>query len=212
MKIAVIGTGIAGNVASYLLAAEQRSPAWARDALVEFGRDGERALTLLAELYDRDVLFRDPLQTLRGRDAFLTMNRRVLGRARRLSFDVKDVLGGRALWPNAAAATAPGGSLVALARCPLLALLVGAVAAPASYVAGARLGALALDGDRPRALAIIAIVWAAVLPAFFALRTHLGTRVLSARRPPCAELWFLGGRVLVRPDHVDAAVRSSSCT
>jgi len=67
-----------------------------RDALVEFGRDGERALTLLAELYDRDVLFRDPLQTLRGRDAFLTMNRRVLGRARRLSFDVKDVLGGRA--------------------------------------------------------------------------------------------------------------------
>jgi len=89
-----------------------------------------------------------------------------------------------ALWPNAAAATAPGGSLVALARRPLLAVLVGAVAAPASYVAGARLGAIALDGDRPRALAIIAIVWAAVLPAFFALRTHLGTRVLSARRPP----------------------------
>ena len=89
-----------------------------RDALVEFGRDGERALTLLAELYDRDVLFRDPLQTLRGRDAFLTMNRRVLGRARRLSFDVKDVLGGRALWPNAAAATAPGGSLPRARRRP----------------------------------------------------------------------------------------------
>ena len=65
-----------------------------RDALMDFGRDGERALTLLEELYDRDVLFRDPLQTLRGRDAFLAMNRRILGRARRLSFDVRDVLGG----------------------------------------------------------------------------------------------------------------------
>jgi hypothetical protein len=89
-----------------------------------------------------------------------------------------------ALWPNVAAATAPGGSLVALARRPLVAALVGAIAAPASYVAGARLGALALDGDRPRALAIIAIAWATVLPTFFALRTHLETRVLFATRPP----------------------------
>ena len=89
-----------------------------------------------------------------------------------------------ALWPNVAAATAPGGSLVALARRPLVAALVGAVAAPASYLAGDRLGAIALDGDRPRALASLAIVWAAVLPAFFALRTRLETRALLARKPP----------------------------
>jgi len=67
-----------------------------RDALVEFGRDGERARSPCSQSsYDRDVLFRDPLQTPRGRGAFLTMNRRVLGRARPLSFDVKDVIGGR---------------------------------------------------------------------------------------------------------------------
>jgi len=74
------------------------------------------------------------------------------------------------LWPNTAAATAPGGSLAALARRPLLAALLGAIAAPFSYDAGARLGALALGPGR--ALAIIAIVWTAVLPAFFGLRAR----------------------------------------
>lgn len=65
-----------------------------RDVYVSFDRDGERALAELAELYDRDVVFRDPLQTLNGREAFVAMNRRIMTRARRLSFDVKDVLGG----------------------------------------------------------------------------------------------------------------------
>jgi hypothetical protein len=78
------------------------------------------------------------------------------------------------LWPNLAAATAPGGSLVALARRPLVGALVGSVAAPISYDAGAHFGAIALEGGRVRALAIIAIVWAAVLPAFFVIRARLG--------------------------------------
>jgi hypothetical protein len=62
--------------------------------LTSFDRDGERAIARLGELYDRDVVFRDPLQTLRGRDAFLAMNRRISRRAARLSFDVKDATGG----------------------------------------------------------------------------------------------------------------------
>jgi hypothetical protein len=65
-----------------------------RDVYVSFERDGERALTRLAELYDRNVVFRDPLQTLNGREAFVAMNRRVITRARRLSFEVGEILGG----------------------------------------------------------------------------------------------------------------------
>jgi hypothetical protein len=65
-----------------------------RDVYVSFEREGEGALTQLADLYDRDVVFHDPLQTLNGREAFVAMNRRVMTRARHLSFDVKEVLGG----------------------------------------------------------------------------------------------------------------------
>jgi hypothetical protein len=65
-----------------------------RDVYVSFAHDAEGALTRLADLYDRDVVFRDPLQTLNGCEAFVAMNRRVMTRARHLSFDVKDSLGG----------------------------------------------------------------------------------------------------------------------
>ncbi len=65
-----------------------------RDVYVSFGLDAEGALTRLAALYDRDIVFRDPLQTLNGREAFLAMNRRVMTRARQLSFDVTDFVGG----------------------------------------------------------------------------------------------------------------------
>jgi ketosteroid isomerase-like protein len=65
-----------------------------RDVYVSFARDGDRAVARLAELYAVDVVFRDPLQTLRGREAFLALNRRVMARARHLSFDVEAVLGG----------------------------------------------------------------------------------------------------------------------
>ncbi len=65
-----------------------------RDIYVSFEREGEGAIARLARIYDRDVVFDDPLQTLRGREAFLAMNRRILRRARRLSFDVSDVASG----------------------------------------------------------------------------------------------------------------------
>lgn len=64
-----------------------------RDIYVSFEREGSAAIGQLAELYDPDIVFRDPLQTLHGREAFLAMNRRILGRARRLSFDVSHVVG-----------------------------------------------------------------------------------------------------------------------
>lgn len=76
-----------------------------------------------------------------------------------------------ALWPNFAAATAPGGSLGSLARRPLLGALLGAVAAPLAYAGGVRFGALALHHNRVAALIAIGVVWSAVLPALFALRT-----------------------------------------
>ena len=65
-----------------------------RDVVLSFEGDGEAALPRLAELYDPCIVFRDPLQTLIGRDAFVAMNRRIMMRARRLSFDVTDAVGG----------------------------------------------------------------------------------------------------------------------
>ena len=65
-----------------------------RDICVSFEHDGDDAIARLAELYDPDVVFRDPLQTLRGRDAFIAMNRRILTRAKRLSFEVSSVAAG----------------------------------------------------------------------------------------------------------------------
>jgi hypothetical protein len=62
-----------------------------REVLATFDRDVETTLARLAELYDPDVVFRDPLQTLHGREAFLAMNRRIAKRARRLTFDVGEV-------------------------------------------------------------------------------------------------------------------------
>ncbi len=81
-----------------------------------------------------------------------------------------------ALWPNFAAATAPAGSLAGLANRPLLGALLGAVAAPFAYDAGARLGAVALGGGRLPALAIIGAAWALFVPAFVALRYTLTDR------------------------------------
>jgi hypothetical protein len=64
-----------------------------RDVWVGFERDGERSLAKLAALYDVGLVFHDPLQTLRGRDAFLAMNRRLLRRARRIAFEVPKAIG-----------------------------------------------------------------------------------------------------------------------
>jgi ketosteroid isomerase-like protein len=62
-----------------------------RDVYLSFEREGDAAIARLAKLYDEDVVFRDPLQTLRGRAAFVAMNRRILARARRCSFEVANV-------------------------------------------------------------------------------------------------------------------------
>lgn len=62
-----------------------------RDIYLSFEGEGDAAVARLATLYDVDVVFRDPLQTLRGREAFVAMNRRILRRARRLSFKVTGV-------------------------------------------------------------------------------------------------------------------------
>ena len=66
-----------------------------RELYAAFEQDGDAALERLAKLYAADMVFRDPLQTLHGRDAFMAMNRRILGRAARLSFDVTDAVGAR---------------------------------------------------------------------------------------------------------------------
>jgi len=80
-----------------------------------------------------------------------------------------------ALWPNVAAATARTGSLAFLDERPILASLVGAVAAPLAYQAGSRLGAIGLGNDAARALLAIGAAWSCVLPTFFWLR-HFGKR------------------------------------
>ena len=88
-----------------------------------------------------------------------------------------------ALWPNTAAATAPGGTLAALAHRPWLAALLGAVAGPLAYDGGVRLGALEFPpAERWRSLVILGIVWAGVLPAFAALRRRCAAPELPA--PP----------------------------
>jgi limonene-1,2-epoxide hydrolase len=66
-----------------------------RDLYLAFEQEGEAAIDRLAARCDPDMLFRDPLQTLHGRDAFLAMNRRILARATHLSFEVSDAVGGR---------------------------------------------------------------------------------------------------------------------
>ncbi len=74
------------------------------------------------------------------------------------------------LWPSVAAAMAPAGSLGWLARRPILAVLVGAIAGPIAYDAGARLGAISLDRGR---LFLIGVAWSGGIPLFLALRSRL---------------------------------------
>lgn len=59
-------------------------------ALATFRDDGEGAIAKLVPIYDEQVRFQDPLQSLVGREAFLEMNRRLLARSKELTFDVKE--------------------------------------------------------------------------------------------------------------------------
>lgn len=51
----------------------------------------EAAVERVIPVYADDVVFKDPIQTLRGRDAFVEMNKRLLKRVRELRFDVHAV-------------------------------------------------------------------------------------------------------------------------
>jgi len=58
-------------------------------AVIEaINRDGEGALPLLEELYHEDVQFQDPIQKVHGRAAFIEANRRLLRRAKSLTFNL----------------------------------------------------------------------------------------------------------------------------
>mgnify|MGYP005855782839 CR=1 FL=1 len=50
----------------------------------------EATLPELLEVYDEQVVFRDPMQELHGRDAFREMNLSLATKARELSFDVRE--------------------------------------------------------------------------------------------------------------------------
>jgi ketosteroid isomerase-like protein len=62
------------------------------NALAAFERSEAEVLALLTELYHPDILFQDPIQQVRGRDAFLEANRRLIRRARRVSFVIHDII------------------------------------------------------------------------------------------------------------------------
>jgi ketosteroid isomerase-like protein len=63
-----------------------------RGAMAAISGVGESELPQLEALYDADVRFQDPIQTLEGREAFIEMNRRLLRRSRSLRFEVGEVM------------------------------------------------------------------------------------------------------------------------
>lgn len=48
----------------------------------------ETALDRAAPYYAEDMVFTDPIQTLRGRDAFVSMNKRLIRRVKQIRFDM----------------------------------------------------------------------------------------------------------------------------
>lgn len=71
-------------------------------------------------------------------------------------------------------------SLNWLSERPRLASLCGAVEGPASYYAGASLGALDLPGEPRTSLLILAAVWGILLPVLLRLKTNMGLTLLPA--------------------------------
>ncbi|XXY52127.1 nuclear transport factor 2 family protein [Sorangium sp. So ce269] len=63
-----------------------------RNIFAAFERSEAEVLALLAELYHPDIEFLDPIQEVRGRDAFIEANRRLIRRAHKLRFVVHDVI------------------------------------------------------------------------------------------------------------------------
>ena len=62
-------------------------------ALVAIRTDNPDALAGLDKLYAEDLRFRDPIQELSGRAAFLAMNERLLRRMRALSWQIHHATG-----------------------------------------------------------------------------------------------------------------------
>lgn len=60
------------------------------EALHAVENEGEAVLDRLLPLYDANVFFQDPIQTLTGIPAFTEMNRRLMRRAKLLRFEVHD--------------------------------------------------------------------------------------------------------------------------
>lgn len=60
-----------------------------RDALVQLTPERPVAVEALRDLYADDIVFRDPIQEVHGIDAFLAMNRRLLGRMRKLEWSIE---------------------------------------------------------------------------------------------------------------------------
>jgi hypothetical protein len=52
----------------------------------------------VARLYADDMVFRDPMQTCRGKERFLAMNRKLVKMSRALRFDVSEVTGDASLF------------------------------------------------------------------------------------------------------------------
>ncbi len=57
-------------------------------AIFTEGPFDESSLDRAAPYYADDVVFTDPIQTLRGRDTFLSMNKRLIKRVKQIRFDM----------------------------------------------------------------------------------------------------------------------------
>jgi hypothetical protein len=75
-------------------------------------------------------------------------------------------------------------SLAWLQGRPALAAVLGAVFGPLSYLAGARLEAAWFPRSTTMAMAVLALMWAAVLPLFLALAEKVRNRGIGTGRAP----------------------------
>lgn len=83
-------SGIEGALGQAMDTAESiaaRVSSWLRQVSKE---NVEATLPELLEVYDDEVVFRDPMQEVHGREAFREMNLSLAARARALSFDVRE--------------------------------------------------------------------------------------------------------------------------
>ena len=58
------------------------------DLLLDLGRNPDTALATIPELYTEDMTFRDPIQEVHGRDAFVEVTRRLIDRTRSIEVRV----------------------------------------------------------------------------------------------------------------------------